>query len=335
MGNTTVTLNPGSLGATVAFWLDGSSAYHQYVVMETRTGTADPIPVGATNPLPVSFNGTQVVTGDTASGVTDSGTAPLKVAGVFNIIPPSFATGQITDLQTDTNGNLKVNIVAGAAAGGTSSNFGTSFPGSGTAIGFLNAAGTNMQAGQVDASGNLKVNIAAGSVQAITDNNSAFTSGSTQALPSAYAYNDSASALTSGNMGVARVTANRQQRIVHDAATNGGCTPFELIAPATVAVSAVKASPGQLYFVHATNNNSTPVYLKFYNLASGSVTLGTTAATFQFEIPGNTGGAGFTVALPVGLSLSTAISLAVSGGIALTDNTAITASSVNVALGYA
>jgi hypothetical protein len=51
------------------------------------------------------------------------------------------------DAVTDTaNDAVRVNVVAGAAAGGTSSNFGAAVPAAGTAAGFSD--GTNMQAGR-------------------------------------------------------------------------------------------------------------------------------------------------------------------------------------------
>lgn len=59
------------------------------------------------------------------------------------------------------NQALRVNIVAGAGAGGTSSNFGSSFPSAGTAVGAQNPTG-KMAAVNVDGSGNLLVNVAVG-----------------------------------------------------------------------------------------------------------------------------------------------------------------------------
>lgn len=70
--------------------------------------------------------------------------------------------------QAGTAFPLDVSIVDGAGAqvttfGGTASTFGTAFPATGTAAGFKDSTGTNMEPGNLDASGNLKVNIAAGS----------------------------------------------------------------------------------------------------------------------------------------------------------------------------
>ena len=103
---------------------------------------------------------------------------------------------------------------------------------------------------------------------------------------------------------------------------------FNQIAPATPAIATPKASAGYLYGVIAFNLNATPVYLKFFD--NGSPSLGTTNASFQFMIPGNTGGAGFVIALMAPRYFVNAIKFAVTGAIAVNDNTAITANSVIV-----
>jgi len=327
-----VAVSPG--GPVAATWQDSIGQFHEYTVMETQTGTSDPVPVTLSNALPVQFPTAQSVIGNVSAGTTDSGNG-VKISGIYNSSLPTYVSGQRGDFQCDANGRILVNISSGGGSGGTASTFGAALPTLGTAIGFQSASGSLLQPGNLDGSGNLKVNVTAGSLQAVTDNSSAFTSGSTQALPVAYAYNDAASAVTSGNMGVCRITANRQQRMVVDAATNGGLTPYCLVQPATPAATAIKTSAGQLYWVHASNDTSGPVYIKWFNLATGSVTLGSTAALFQTEIPGNTGGAGYTIAIPQGMAFGTAITYAVTGAISLTDNTSITATKVNVTVGYA
>lgn len=103
------------------------------------------------------------------------------------------------------------------------------------------------------------------------------------------------------------------------------------VAPATPAATSVKASAGTLVSVSCFNILATPVYVKLFN--TGTVTLGTTAATMNLMCPGNTAGAGF-VAVFGAVNFSTAIQYAVTGGISLTDNTAITASSVTVNITY-
>jgi len=326
-GDSSVVLNPGSGGASMATYQDGSGFQHQKVVIETETPSGDPVKVNATNPLPV-----------TASGAVASGTAntanPIKIAGAYNTAPPTFTNGQLGDLQMDANGNIKVNIAAGAAAGGTSSTYSAAFPAVGTAVGASD--GTNMKPLLVDGGGNLKVNIASGSVAAATDN-STFTANSTQGLLVVAVADNIAgvSAVTQGNEGAVKMTLNRQLRTVADAASSGGAAWYNGIQPATPAKAVVKASAGQVYFIHATNNNATPVYIKLFNVAAGGVTLGTTAADVNLEVPGNTAGAGFVLPIPCGLAFGTAITLATTNAISATDNTSIAANSVIVTVGYA
>lgn len=116
--------------------------------------------------------------------------------------------------------------------------------------------------------------------------------------------------------------------------TTGGLSWFSALAPATPAATSIKSSAGQLYALACYNILATPVYLKLYNLATGSVTLGTTSALMEFMIPGNTAGTGFTLNIDKGIAFSTAITFAVTSGISLTDNTSTTASSVIVNAGY-
>jgi hypothetical protein len=71
-------------------------------------------------------------------------------------------TGNIPVMfNTDTIGPtdiiIPVNVVAGGGAGGTSSNFGSAFPGTGTAVGAKDSGGVNMQPLNLDAGGNLKI----------------------------------------------------------------------------------------------------------------------------------------------------------------------------------
>lgn len=104
------------------------------------------------------------------------------------------------------------------------------------------------------------------------------------------------------------------------------------VAPATPAVSTPKASAGVVTQISCFNILATPVYVKLFD--ASSVTLGTTSATYQFMCPGNTAGAGFVISFPWALTFATQIKYAVTGGIAVADNTSITAASVIVNIGF-
>ena len=56
---------------------------------------------------------------------------------------------------------------------------------------------------------------------------------------------------------------------------------------ASGALTALKATAGNLYGFSMLNNTASPVFLEFWNIAAGSVTLGTTAPTQVYVIPAN------------------------------------------------
>lgn len=69
-----------------------------------------------------AVQGTDTVTGNVASGATDSGN-PVKVGGVFNTTLPTVTAAQRVDFQTDANGHLGITpFVSSAALADTRSN---------------------------------------------------------------------------------------------------------------------------------------------------------------------------------------------------------------------
>ena len=111
---------------------------------------------------------------------------------------------------------------------------------------------------------------------------------------------------------------------IGSAATSNGQTLGTLVAPLTVAATVVKATPGKLYSLSVGNAQATAVYLKVYNAAS--VTLGTTSPIQNYLVPAN---GTFNVDInDVGLYFSTGICIAVTGGQALLDSTALTTAAV-------
>jgi hypothetical protein len=107
-----------------------------------------------------------------------------------------------------------------------------------------------------------------------------------------------------------------------------GWTPLIANAQSTT-VKAVKSSAGQLGMLQCYNPNASQVYVQIFNVASGSVVLGTTAPTLSIPIaPTSTGG--YALSNP-GISLGgSGVSLAVTT--TATGNTApATAADCNVA----
>ncbi len=100
-------------------------------------------------------------------------------------------------------------------------------------------------------------------------------------------------------------------------------------APAAIAI---KASAGTLKCgVLYCNNPSIPVFMKFYDIAAGSVTVGVSSVAFTIGIAP---GAPFNFNLNDGPPFATAISYAITGGIAENDTTAVGVDDLIGTLGY-
>lgn len=146
--------------------------------------------------------------------------------------------------------------------------------------------------------------------------------------------------VTSGTAGAASANVISVQGVANmtpvltapAAITSGGASYNNAIAPSAPAIQTVKSSAGNILGIVAFNLLSTPVFLKFFDAASP--TLGTTPASFQYMIPGNTGGAGFVIQIPGQRSCVNAIKYIVSNGISYTDQSVITGSAVLVDVTY-
>lgn len=325
MGYSATQLNPGAGGANVKQFTDSSGNVSQAVILQTQDSSSDPLPIGFTNPIPV-----QGGVADFSADIQNS----VKVAGVYNASAPTASTGQRVPLQVDAAGNLKINIVAGAAAGGTSSSFNSAIPAVGTMAGASD--GVNMKPILVDGSGNLKVNVAAGGVPAGQDN-AAFTAGSTQGLPMmAVADNtNSVGAVTQGNQGIPKMTLGRQLLVAPQANVVGGWSPFSLLAANTNNATVIKASAGSIGYILAVNVTGTVVYLKLYNKSSVPAPATDNALLVaRIPIPANTSGAGVSLPIPAGMAFSSGIGMALVANISDTDNTAVAANCATVNIGF-
>lgn len=90
--------------------------------------------------------------------------------------------------------------------------------------------------------------------------------------------------------------------------TSGGFTAFRNTGVTNTAV-AVKASAGCLYYYHVYNTNTSDVFLQIYDVASGSVTVGTTTPTYTLVVPAGGGILDSPFSAP--MNFSTAITIAV------------------------
>lgn len=113
--------------------------------------------------------------------------------------------------------------------------------------------------------------------------------------------------------------------------TNGGVSFTRVISAATTNATLIKSSAGNLYGVWATNTSASTRYLKLYNMTTAP-TVGTSTPSITISLP-----SGFAGDLNVGthgVSFTTGISLAITGGYADTDTTATVAGEVIVTILY-
>lgn len=106
--------------------------------------------------------------------------------------------------------------------------------------------------------------------------------------------------------------------VQYRANATGGASFVSVLSPATPAATVCKAGAGRLLGVQLQNSAAAIRSVKFWNTAQGSVTLGTTAAVFEIDIPA---GGRVDFNLPGGIGFATAITYAVTGAKGLTDNT--------------
>lgn len=98
----------------------------------------------------------------------------------------------------------------------------------------------------------------------------------------------------------------------------------------------IKASAATIYYISIQSLDATPVYLKLFNLAS--FTPGTSTADLQFMCPANATpaeGAGIVLNFGTqGIEFGTGLCALIATGIALDDNTAVSANEVVVTIGW-
>ena len=117
--------------------------------------------------------------------------------------------------------------------------------------------------------------------------------------------------------------------------TSGGAGIFRSIDLDEGTLEIVKASAGQIYWIHAINLGSTIRFIKIYNATSGTYGTGTPVLTFPVPTQGDSKGAGFTLNVPGGIPFATGISIGAGTGVADNDTGAPGANDVIVNLGFA
>ena len=130
---------------------------------------------------------------------------------------------------------------------------------------------------------------------------------------------------------------NAIDKLTRVTSKSGGPTstlPFRLISAASTNATSVKASAGTITTIAAVNINETTVsYLKIYDKATAP-TVGTDVPVMTIPIPTNIQGAGIVIPIPNGVTFSNGIAIAVTGGVADSDTTAVLADEVVINLTY-
>jgi hypothetical protein len=116
------------------------------------------------------------------------------------------------------------------------------------------------------------------------------------------------------------------------ARTTGGHSLHRLLSAASTNATSIKASAGKLYGIMASNIGVAPAYVKFYNKAS-SPTVGSDTPIMTIMVPANQGG--IARELLIGVPFGTGLAMAVTGGAADADTTAVAANEVIVHTLYA
>jgi hypothetical protein len=292
-----VTANQGAAGVAWPVTISGTPAVtvSSGTVAATQSGTWTGLRIVGNAGGTVDFLSTQ------------NQTTPQQawlVGGEFNTTPTTITSGNSSPFQLDANGNLLVNIKAGAAAGGTSATFGNPFPSAGTPAG--GSDGTNFQPLRLTQWGTAPTGQLALAVNANVLN--ATAPGRT-------------------------LNASTASPVVQPSAPNTATgTAFPVFSTgATTAGVPIKSAATTLFGCQLGNTGTTVAFVKIYNKATAAV-VGTDTPVKTLIVPGPAAGGGGSNPTfgPGGIALSNGFSIGITGGIANTDTTAVTLNNVVV-----
>jgi hypothetical protein len=164
----------------------------------------------------------------------------------------------------------------------------------------------------------------------------AFTPGTSRVLPVGLQADETATdSVDEGDAGAPRMTLDRKQIVTTQPHTKGGVSVFKSL-DLDETEEDVKTSAGQVYGFYVVNRVTSPRYLRFYNATAANVTVGTTAhLAGPFEIPANASDhTAMILNFPHGIEFDTAISVAVTTGLADNDTGAPGANDVMINVFY-
>ena len=317
-----VDANSGSGGATFKTDEDtGASAHVPVTKIELGVNNTFDGFVGSTNPMPCG--------GPAAENAAVSGN-PLLTGGRYDASPRTLGDGDVGAIALDSDGAVQISDGGNTITvdGTVTANLGA------TDNAVLDQIEVNTSYGDQTGGGTeasaLRVTLANNStgLLSVDDNGGSLTIDNTDITTIAGAVSgsemqvDVVAALPAGTNNIGDVDiasaipagANLVGDVgISGARTSGGTTLYKNI-DVDESEDQVKGTAGQVYWIHAINLRTTPVYLKFYNATAASVTVGTTTPDLTFPVPsaGDANGGGFTISIPNGIAFGTAITIAVS-----------------------
>lgn len=253
---------------------------------------------------------------DAAHASGHTGVMALGVRNDSNATSFSSANGDYTPLAVDANGNLQVDVLSAPTTTVT-----------GTVTANLSAT-DNAVLDQIELNQDSQTAILT-TIDTDTGNIATNTSTIAGVVSGSEMQVDVVGSLPAGTNAIGKLSANSGvdigdvdvtsisagSNLIGDVGiqgrTTGGLSTYYDSDLDETAVS-VKASAGTIYAIEAFNTTDAPLFLQLFNVASGSVTVGTTTPTNQWVIPGNANsdGAGFTFNVPQGIAYGTAITAA-------------------------
>lgn len=231
----------------------------------------------------------------------------------------------------DSDGHLQVDVVSSTASGGVVEQGAKDASAQAWIIDITKYGGTNVGAGNA-----FYVQPGTSAVFPINDNGGSITVDGTVTAnqgTSPWVISGAVTATQSGTWNIGTVTTITNVVHVDD---NGGSLTVDQGADWTIASSAsvtglsvakfdalnsvqsVKSSSGRIYGYHLYNGATVPQFVQFYNIASGSVTVGTSTRFMTLEVPaGGVIDGLFTIPITFTTAISVAATTTIAGAVVL------------------
>jgi len=235
-------------------------------------------------------------------------------------------TNEITPLQVDANGYLKVEVFSGATL--PMSLASASVASGALASGSIasGAVASGAFASGALASGSIAAGAIAAGATSIAENEDVAHADGDRGVKILQRRIDTpaTSAGTSGDYATPNQSAEGAAWGTLTPTTTGGCTIFRSL-DLDESEEEIKATAGNLYGYFFGNVATSVRYLKFYNATAANVTVGSTTPVLTFPLPASSSGH---IALPYPAGFATAITAAVTTGVADADTGAPAANDV-------